>query len=375
MLLNKFLYYFDWVTFFLTILLGCIGLLFVFSATTGPEQAMSLFFKKQAAGLAVGIGIYIACTFIDYRALMRWGYVGFFIVIALLVFTLIKGSIGMGGQRWISLGFMKFQPSELAKLLFPAYAAYYFYLHKKNERTFYDFLPLLAILILSFLLIRKQPDLGTALIIVFSGLTLFWLAGLKKKFFIIGFSLCMIAAPLFWYVLKPYQKKRIEVFMGYGDSRKERYQTEQALIAIGSGGFTGKGLLKGTQNVLQFLPESRTDFIFAVVCEEWGFIGALFVLFLYLFIFIRLLLSIALIKMPYVQLLAVGLLIHIVFSALINILMVVGMLPIVGIPLPLMSYGLSNLWITMASFGWLQGILMEQRHLRAYSKYIPVKAN
>lgn len=374
MTLNKFIYHFDWTTFFLTILIGCIGLLFVFSATTGPEQMISLFFKKQAAGLAVGLGIFLACSFIDYRTLMRAGYVGFFIVIGLLIFTLIKGSIGMGGQRWISLGFMKFQPSELAKLLFPAYAAYYFYLRKDNERKFSDFVPLFGILIVSFLLIRKQPDLGTALIMAFSGLTLFWLAGLQKKFFIIGFTLCMIAAPLFWCVLKPYQKKRIEVFMGYGDSRKERYQTEQALIAIGSGGFTGKGLLKGTQNVLQFLPESRTDFIYAVVCEEWGFIGAVFILFLYMLLFLRLLLSIALITTPYVQLLAAGLLIHIVFSALINILMVIGMLPIVGIPLPLMSYGLSNLWITMASLGWLQSILIEQRNLRAYSKYVPVKA-
>lgn len=373
MTLNKFLYHFDWTTFFLTLTLGCIGLIFVFSATTTAELPISLFFKKQALGLLIGIFIFIACSFFDYRSLMRWGYIGFYIVIALLIFTLIKGSIGMGGQRWINLGFMKFQPSELAKILFPAYTAHYFYQRKSDKRNFIDFLPLFAILILSFLLIRKQPDLGTALILAFSGLTLFWLAGLKKKFFIIGFIACAITAPLLWYVLKPYQKKRIEVFLGYGDSRKERYQTEQAIIAIGSGGLFGKGLMKGTQNVLQFLPESRTDFIYAVLCEEWGFIGAISVLFLYMLLFIRLLLSISLIQMQAIQLLAVGLLIHIIFSTFINILMVIGLLPIVGIPLPLMSYGLSNLWTTMASLGWLQGILIEQRHVHAYNKFTPLK--
>lgn len=373
MILNKFLYHFDWVAFFITIFIGCIGLLFVFSATTSPEQAISIFFKKQAAGLAIGIGIYLACTIIDYRALMRWGYIGFMILIGVLFFTLIKGSIGMGAQRWINLGFIKLQPSELAKILFPAYTAYYFFIYKKKTRSLRDFAPLLGILGLSFILILKQPDLGTALIIAFSGLTLFWLAGLPKKFFIIGFIICIIGAPVFWHVLKPYQKKRIEVFLGYGDSNKERYQIEQALIAIGSGGITGKGLLHGTQNVLQFLPEARTDFIFAVVCEEWGLLGALFIILLYLFLFLRLLVGCASITMQPIQILAVGLLIHLVFSTFVNILMVLGLLPVVGIPLPLISYGLSNLWTSMASLGWLQGILMEQRHLRAYSKYTPVR--
>lgn len=374
MILNKFIHHFDWVAFFITILIGCIGLLFVFSATTGPEQIISIFFKKQAIGLAIGIGIYLACTIIDYRSLMRWGYIGFIILIGVLIFTLIKGSIGMGAQRWINLGFIKLQPSELAKILFPAFTAYYFFTHKKKSRTLKDFLPLLAILGVSFVLILKQPDLGTALIIAFSGFTLFWLAGLSKKFFIIGFIVCLIGAPIFWRILKPYQKKRIEVFLGYGDSNKERYQIEQALIAIGSGGIAGKGLCHGTQNVLQFLPEARTDFIFAVICEEWGFLGAFFVIALYLFLFIRLLIGCASITMLPIQILAVGLLIHLIFSTFVNILMVLGLLPVVGIPLPLISYGLSNLWTTMVSLGWLQGILMEQRHLHAYSKFVPIRA-
>ncbi|EKD48703.1 MAG: hypothetical protein ACD_64C00177G0001, partial [uncultured bacterium] len=143
-------------------------------------------------------------------------------------------------------------------------------------------------------------------------------------------------------------------------THKERYQIEQATIAIGSGGLTGKGFSNGTQNTLQFLPESRTDFIFAVICEEWGFAGALSLLLLYLLLFLRTIFLIPAITEPHAQLLAIGLLLHIILSALINIGMVLGLLPIVGIPLPLLSYGLSNLLISFGSLGWIQGIYMQQ---------------
>ncbi len=351
----------DWISFILTLLIASIGLLSVFSATYMPDKPFSLFFKKQAIGLCIGIALYWLFCFIDYRSLMRWGYFCYFIVIGLLIFTLLKGSIGMGAQRWINLLFFKLQPSELAKPLFPAFVAYYFFTHRETDRsTLKDMLPIIAILFLSFLLIMKQPDLGTALIIACSGLILLWLAGAPRKFFLYGILLLTITAPISWYFLKPYQRNRIAVFIGHGTTQKERYQIEQAAIAIGSGGFWGKGLLQGTQNKLQFLPESRTDFIFAVLCEEWGFMGALFVLILYACLFIRLLWIIQVIQAPYLQLLALGLLIHLLLSALINICMVLGLLPIVGIPLPLMSYGLSNLLISFISLGWIQGIYTQQ---------------
>ena len=268
----------------------------------------------------------------------------------------------MGAQRWINLFFFKFQPSELTKPLFPTFFAYYLFTHREpDDGTLHDMAPIIAILFLSFVLIMKQPDLGTALLILSSGLILLWLAGLPKKFFLYGFILFALTAPLSWYMLKPYQRSRIAVFLGYGTTQKERYQLEQAAIAVGSGGLQGKGFLQGTQNTLQFLPESRTDFIFAVICEEWGFLGALFVLLLYALLFIRSFLMIHDIEPPYLQLLALGLLIHLVLSALINICMVLGMLPIVGIPLPLMSYGLTNLLISFISLGWLNGIYIQQR--------------
>ena len=363
----------DWPSFILTFLLAAIGLLSVFSATYSAAHPFSIFFKKQLIGICIGIGLYWLFAKLDYRSLMRWGYFCYFGVLGLLIFTLIKGSIGMGAQRWINLFFFKFQPSELTKPLFPAFFAYYLFTHPstlirasrlgKLRRTspLRDMAPVIAILFLSFVLIMKQPDLGTALLILSSGLILLWLAGLPKKFFLYGFILFALTAPLSWYMLKPYQRSRIAVFLGYGTTQKERYQLEQAAIAVGSGGLRGKGFLQGTQNTLQFLPESRTDFIFAVICEEWGFLGALFVLLLYALLFIRSFLMIHDIEPPYLQLLALGLLIHLVLSALINICMVLGLLPIVGIPLPLMSYGLTNLLISFISLGWLNGIYIQQR--------------
>ncbi len=365
--------YFDWFSGCLIALLATIGLFFVFSATYAPSKPPSIFFIKQAIGILTGFIIYIGCCIIDYRTLLRWGYFAYIGVIGLLIFTLIKGSIGMGAQRWINLGFIKLQPSELAKLLFPAFAAYHLEIKKDERQTFTrTFLPMLCILGISFMLILKQPDLGTALIIAYTGLILLWLAGLPKKFFLCGALALFIFAPLIWqYALKPYQKNRIAVFLGYGNNHKERYQIEQATIAIGSGGVWGKGLLQGTQNKLHFLPESRTDFIFAVLCEEWGLIGALIVLFLYILLFWRFIFTVLSLTDPTMQLFALGAIIHIILSTIINVGMVVGLIPIVGIPLPLMSYGLSNLWVTFASLGWFARITMQQKYLEEYMPVFP----
>jgi len=355
--------YFDWLSLVLIITLSCIGLLFVWSATYKPDVPFSIFFKKQLFGVASGLIIYLVCTFSDYRPFMRWGYFLYFCVIALLLFTIIKGSVGMGAQRWINLGFIKVQPSELAKLLFPAFIAYYLY--TENEQFIFknkDFIPILSVLFISAVLILKQPDLGTALILLFSGITAVWIAGIKKRWFAYGALTLMLCTPLIWCTLKPYQRNRIAVFLGQGEAQKERYQIEQSTIAIGSGGIVGKGFLRGTQNKLEFLPESRTDFIFSVICEERGLLGALLILLLYAFLFVRLFSYIRRLPTAWTQLFAVSLIIHIVFSTIINIGMVLGLLPIVGIPLPLISYGISNLWVTFASLGLCQSILMHRHY-------------
>ena len=358
---RRYFRYFDWISFLLICILSLIGLFFVFSATYKPELPYSLFFKKQAVGIASGLIIYLLCSLCDFRFLLRFGYFAYFIVLALLSFTILKGSIGMGAQRWLDLGFIKIQPSELAKLLFPAYAVYYCYTESDVlSLKFRQFIPLLVTLCISVLLILKQPDLGTALILFIAGLMLLWLAGLHKSFFLIGGLFIIITAPLTWHMLKEYQRKRVLVFLGQGESHKERYQIEQSQIAIGSGGMLGKGFLRGTQNKCQFLPESRTDFIFSVIAEETGFIGTCMILILFLVLFWRFMTIVNSISSPIPQLLAIGLVIHIVLSLFINIGMVTGLLPIVGIPLPLISYGLSNLWITFASLGWFNGIAIRR---------------
>jgi rod shape determining protein RodA len=280
----------------------------------------------------------------------------------LLAYTIIGGWIGMGAKRWISLYFIRFQPSEFAKFLFPLFVAYYFSeleiprLPIPNAVSFKEFLFPLCVLGISFLLILKQPDLGTALIVLFSGFLLFWFIGINPKFFLVIGIIGALGAPFFWKVLRPYQQKRILVLMGYGDARKERYQVEQSKIAIGSGGILGKGLLQGTQNKLEFLPADHTDFIFSVICEEFGFVGALMVILLFGLLIVRMLMMLLQIPLLFEQIVGIGLLAHIVLSVVINLGMVTGMLPTVGISLPLFSYGLSNLWVTLASLGCLNNI-------------------
>jgi rod shape determining protein RodA len=358
--------YFDWISFFIIVCIMAIGLLFIFSATYRPDAQYSFYFKKQLFGIIAGILIYACCCVLDYRWFMQWSAVAYSGAILLLLFTIIKGSIGMGAQRWIHILFFKIQPSELIKLLFPTFAATYLHNNRNYEiNAFTDYLPLIITLFLSFLLILKQPDLGTALIVLFSGLILLWLSGLTKKFFSYGLLCIIITAPFSWNILKPYQKKRVLVFLGQGERSKERYQIEQSKIAIGSGGVMGKGFLQGTQNKLLFLPESRTDFIFSVICEEIGFIGACGVLCLYFLLFLRLIAQARRMVQVPMQLLAFGLLIPIILSTLINVCMVLGLLPIVGIPLPLLSYGLSNLWVTCATLGLFNAIVMHQLHQEA----------
>ena len=356
---RRYFIYFDWISFFLTLAIGTIGLAFVYSATTTEAITYSVFFKKQLFGFFSGLLIYFIFCFTDYRTLCRIGYFIYFLVLILLIFTLIKGKIGMGAQRWIDLKIVRFQPSEVAKLFFPAFITYYLY--SENDVPLYtmnSFLPILGMLAFSSVLVLKQPDLGTAIILFASGLAMLWLAGIGKRFFYWGIVFSLLVAPLGWHMLKPYQKQRVMVFLGEGNALKERYQIEQSKIAIGSGNLYGKGFGNGTQNKLLFLPESRTDFIFSVLCEESGFLGAVTLLILYLLLFFRIMYRLEYVKTFFGQLLGIGLLIPIALSAAINTGMVCGLLPIVGIPLPLMSYCVTALWITLASLGWIQSIVM-----------------
>lgn len=361
--------YFDWISLLLTLALLAIGLAFVFSATYKVDVPCSMYFKKQLMGAGLGLVVYMIFSFVDLRATYRMWFIGYFVLLCLLLYTMIAGRWVMGAQRWVSvLGFFRFQPSELAKFFLPLFIAYYFcettvpkYKFSQVPRLIYkDFLSPLGVLAVSFFLILKQPDLGTALIVLASGMVMLWFVGLSKYFFIVSLGISLAAAPILWKCLHSYQQNRVLVLMGYGDARKERYQIEQSKIAIGSGGVFGKGYLQGTQNKLNFLPEGRTDFIFSVICEEVGLLGALLVLLLFGLLFVRLLFVVITVETLFEQIVALGLLLPILLSVCINVGMVIGLLPIVGIPLPLVSYGLTNLIITMASLGWINNIAIRR---------------
>ncbi len=363
---KRYLCYFDWISFGLVLTLCIISLCFVFS-TTCKDAELSLFFKKQLFGIISGILIYFFCSFIDYHTICRTGYWLYLFTLGLLIFTLVKGSVGMGAQRWINLGLVKFQSSDLAKLFFPMFITYYFL--NDNEETepkpITYVIPIIIVLF-SFLLVLKQPDLGTALILLFSGMLMLWFMGLSTKFFMISALCVIITTPISWQILKPYQKKRILVFFGQGNRNKERYQIEQSKIAVGSGGIVGKGIGQGTQNKLSFLPESRTDFIFSVICEETGFLGALFVITLYILLFLQLMSLIVTISSIYSKLMCFGLLIPIMLSTIINICMVLDLMPVVGIPLPFMSYGITHIWTSFASLGCINSVTC-QRYAQDFS--------
>lgn len=365
-------YYFDWISCIITFLLAILGILFIFSATYTATAPFSVFLKKQCLGLIGGVFLYGLLVWYNPRHLLYWGYVCYIGVVGLLIFTLVRGSVGMGAQRWIHLFFIKIQPSELAKALFPAFMAYHINQQKNYHFSWMTLFPVIVMLGVSFILIRKQPDLGTALVFLCMGGLLLWLAGMPKKVFLYIFVFIACAGPIIWHggLLKEYQKKRIEVFLGDGESHKERYQIEQAHIAIGSGALLGQGFLQGTQNKLHFLPEGRTDFIFAVLAEEIGFVGAVIILFLYMILFMRLLGLIQHLQDHSMFILAVGIISHIIISTFVNIGMVLGLLPVVGVPLPLMSYGLSNLWVTLASLGWLQSIIMHEFAMSRYNYHV-----
>ena len=351
---------FDWYISLLVLALLSVGLAFVFSATYKPGGGLSYFFKKQVIGVFLSILIYIFASVKESRNRFRILPATYFVVIVLLFYTVMKGMVVMGAQRWISLYFFRFQPSELVKILMPPLLALIligeerYKIKEKRVKWKQTFLAF-AVIAITAILTLKQPDLGTAVIITISGLATAWIAGIDNKIIVSLFLLLLAASPIIWKKMKPYQKKRIMVLLGKG-SRDDKYQIEQSRISIGSGGLYGKGFLRGTQNKLLFLPEDHTDFIFSVLCEEIGFLGALTVIILFLLLFLRIV-SISLkIREAFYKVVVIGLAIPIMLSFVVNIGMAVGIFPTVGIPMPLFSYGITHIWVTMATLGWINNI-------------------
>jgi rod shape determining protein RodA len=353
---------FDWLTFAIVLLLSIIGVLTIFSATRQPDEAAQApYYLKQIVWLLVGICGLIVFVSFDYMWLGRLSVPLYIVGLLLLVYVLISGKTGMGAQRWISLGSVSFQPSELFKVIFIITLSNYLSFAKESLGMTEFFRLLLFMVLLPLILIFKQPDLGTATLMAVLFFLLILTKGIKRKALVLIITIGIISLPfigsIMWTGLKDYQKNRIIAFVEPEvDPSGIGYHISQSKIAIGSGELFGKGFMKGTQGPFRFLPEKHTDFIFAAFAEEWGFLGSAFVLSLYFLLIMRGLDTAKKAKDDFGRLLALGITFMISIYLFINIGMTLGVMPVVGIPLPFMSYGGTALLTNFVAIGILINI-------------------
>ncbi len=306
-------------------------------------------------------------SFINIKTWYKTGYLFYIIVLMLLVWASLYGITVSGSQRWINLYFINFQPSELMKIaIIVCFAKYYNRMQLTNVNKFNNLLIPLAILVLPIVLVISQPDLGTSILIALSGIIVLWLAGVNLKYFFYSSLILLISAPFAISFLKPYQKLRILTFFDPDkDPLGAGYQIIQSKIAVGSGGLFGKGFLKGTQGYLEFLPEKHTDFIFTLYSEEFGFIGSILLLFVYAVLIFRILKIGSLSRSFFGKFFCYGFGSAIFIYIIVNMSMVLGLLPIVGSPLPIMSYGGSSMLATMIGLGIVMSTKIYERQLIA----------
>ena len=337
------------------ILLSCIfllGLISIFSMYSTDGGKILFHSKSHIFKFLI---FFIMMIFLSFLNIKFWHYFAYFfyvIVLFFLIWASVYGVKASGSQRWINLYFINLQPSELMKVAIIACLAKYYHRIQLNEvNTFQSVFVVLTILVLPIMLVISQPDLGTSILIALSGLVVIWLAGLNIKYFLYSFIALIILMPFTISFLKPYQKLRILTFLNPDrDPLGAGYQIIQSKIAVGSGGLSGKGFLKGTQSYLEFLPEKHTDFIFTLFAEEHGFIGSLFLLLIYIIIIYRILKIGSISRSYFAKLFCYGYGSAIFFYVTVNMSMVLGLLPIVGSPLPIMSYGGSSMLATMIGF-------------------------
>ena len=356
----------DFVLVGAVLLLNIISLIVITSATyaNSTESEAHWFVQRQAIFWCVNIIIVFFSLRFDYKQLERFAMPLYVINILFLLAVMFLGQSALGAQRWIQIGPISLQPSEFSKLIMIIFLAKVIDERKENFFSIWAALPVAAYMFFPFLLVLKQPDLGTSLVFIAIFLVMLYIAGIPGKLYLYMAGISVVLAPLFWHLLKDYQKQRIMVFL---DPEKDPYGSGyhiiQSKIAIGSGMYTGKGLFEGTQSQLNFLPENHTDFIFAVIGEEFGFVGIFFVLILYAIVCYRGIKIAMEAKEDFGSLLAIGVVAMLVFHLLVNIGMTMGIMPVTGIPLPFMSYGVSALTTNMLAIGLLLNINMRRKSL------------
>ena len=351
---------FDFVLLFSVLLLGIISLFAMYSSERGT---FSYHTQSHLYRFSIFFLLFIIISFFNVRYIFKSAYIFYIIVLILLLLVDSFGITSSGSKRWISLFFINLQPSELMKIsLILFLARYYYKIPSQNINNIkHIFIPFLSFLVPVYLVIL-QPDLGTAVLIAITGLIVIWLAGFRIKYFLYSFFVFTCLAPVGIAFLKPYQKSRILTFLNpERDPLGAGYQIIQSKIAVGSGGIFGKGFLQGSQSYLDYLPEKHTDFIFTLFSEEFGFVGSLFLLILYALIIYRITKIGSQSRNNFSRLFCFGFAAAFFVYVTVNMAMVLGLLPIVGAPLPIMSYGGSSMLSIMIGLGFVMSFKIHQQ--------------
>ncbi len=357
----------DWNFVLVILALNVVGLINLYSATHGPHSAdVEPLFINQLVWLAAGWSCFFIATLIDYSIVSRLAYAVYFLNLGAILYVTFYGKIALGAQRWINLGFFNYQPSETMKLCLIMVMAKIMS-RRSSEGSGLKmkdlFVPMLFIGA-PFLLVVEQPDLGTAMMLLAIGGTIILFCKVHRNILITLTLAGMILLPMAWkYALRDYQRARVTNFLSpNNDPRGSGYNSIQSKIAVGSGKFVGKGFRKGTQSQLEFLPERHTDFIYSVLSEEHGFLGSTMTLGLFCILFIIAIRIASTARDKFGALLAVGVIGYVFWHMFVNMGMVIGLLPIVGVPLPLLSYGGSSMLTTMTGLGLISSA--------AYRRYL-----
>ena len=345
----------NWLLVLVVLALSTMGFIMLYSAAGGSMQPWA---SKQLIRFMVAfIGmLIIAC--VNIRIWYQSAYWFYGACLFAIFLVEVTGSIGMGAQRWLDLGFIRIQPSELMKIgIILALARYFHRLPIEQVNRISNMIVPILIVFVPVAFILKQPDLGTSLVLIIGAISIFFLAGIRLWVFILAGVSTLSAIPILWINLHNYQKKRVLAFLNpEDDPLGTGYHVIQSKIALGSGGFWGKGLSQGTQSHLNFLPEKHTDFIFAMLAEEFGFIGGISVITLYFMIILIAFATSAYCRHQFGKLLAMGISITLFLYIFVNLGMVMNLLPVVGVPLPLLSYGGSALITSMLALGLLLSV-------------------
>ena len=350
----------SWSMVFFIVAVGCIGIAMLYSAADGNMEPWA---KRHLFRFLIGMAALIAVAVVDLRIWLQYAYVVYGMALLLLVGVEIAGKIGMGAQRWIDFRFFLLQPSEVMKVGMVLALARYFHTvsYENTGRILYLIIPT-AMVLAPVVLVMRQPDLGTAGMLMVGGVTMFFIAGVRIWKFVLGGVLGLAAIPLAWkFLLLPYQKKRVLTFLDPStDPTGAGYHIMQSQIALGSGGVTGRGFGQGTQSHLDFLPEKQTDFIFTMLAEEFGLLGGLGMIGLYIIILGYGFAIAFRSRNHFGRLVALGLTTTIFLYVFINVAMVMGVVPVVGVPLPLVSYGGTAMLTVMVAFGMIMCVYVHR---------------